>query len=128
MSLITKGLDILSARLGLKRSRPTSQEAPAPHHRPSASHCTEEQAMQELGRCSLHTGGSGSMESALKRSRLVKTDPGAGASDLPSASGQVGARHGWPFNVGAGFASTQLPLTLPNSPCPAGQPALCHLL
>ncbi|KAI7837929.1 hypothetical protein COHA_008235 [Chlorella ohadii] len=89
MSLITKGLDILSARLGLKRSRPASEEAPPPHIRPSASQCTEEQAMQELGRCSLHTGGSGSMESALKRSRLVKTDPEAGSSAIPGASGQA---------------------------------------
>ncbi|PRW45039.1 type 12 methyltransferase [Chlorella sorokiniana] len=85
MSLITKGLDILSARLGLKRNRPVSKEAPAA--RRAASQCTAEQALDGLGRCSLHTGGS--IESALKRSRVAKTDPGVGAGALDGVSGQA---------------------------------------
>lgn len=89
MSLLTKGLDILSARLGLKRSRPASEEAPPPRH-DADSLCTEDQALQGLGRCSLHTGGS--TGSALKRSRVCKTDPCAGASAAPALGGQVGAR------------------------------------
>ena len=91
MSLITKGLDILSARLGLKRSRAAS-EGPPPTRQPAASPCTEEQALDGLGRCSLHTGGSDSIQSAIKRSRVARTDPGVGASALPGPSCQVGAQ------------------------------------
>lgn len=89
MSLLSKGLDLLSTRLGLKRGRAGSVEAAPGASQGSLS--TEEAAVEGLGRCSLHTDGSSEGASALKRCRVSKADPSAAGAAPPGFACKVGA-------------------------------------